>query len=41
MSLWQFREVVAETDVPVVDLTEPELKEGLGNLKQALGRGEQ
>jgi predicted HTH domain antitoxin len=39
MSLWEFRDLLAETDVPVVDLTEPELKKGHGNLKKALGGG--
>jgi len=36
MSLWEFQELMAETDVPVVDLTEPELKEGQGSLQKAL-----
>jgi predicted HTH domain antitoxin len=40
MSLWEFRDLMAETDVPVVELAEPELKEGHRNLKEALG-GEQ
>jgi predicted HTH domain antitoxin len=40
MSLWEFHELMAETDVPVVDLTEPELKEGQGNLQKALRNGE-
>lgn len=41
MSSWEFRDLLAETDVPVVDLTEPELKEGHKNLKEALRSGEQ
>jgi len=39
MSLWEFRELMAEADVPVVDLTEAELKEGHRNLEDALGGG--
>jgi predicted HTH domain antitoxin len=36
MSLWEFRDLMAETDVPVVDLAEPEPKEGYTSLKNAL-----
>jgi predicted HTH domain antitoxin len=37
MSLWEFRDLMAETDALAVDLAEPELKEGRGNLNDALG----
>ena len=36
MSLWEFHELMSENDVPMVDLTELELKEGHSHLKQAL-----
>ena len=36
MSLWEFLELMSDNDVPMVDLTELELKEGHSHLKQAL-----
>ena len=36
MDLWAFRDLIAEADVPVVDLAEAELAEGHQNLKDAL-----
>ena len=37
MSLWDFRDLMAEADVPVVDLADAELEEGHQNLRDALG----
>ena len=37
MSPWEFRDLVASTDVPVVDLDEAEIDEGHRTLKDALG----
>jgi predicted HTH domain antitoxin len=36
MSLWDFRDLIAESDIPVVSLAEAELDEGHQNLKDAL-----
>lgn len=40
LSLWDFQLLLADADVPVVDLTEAELAEGQRNLRKALGGGE-
>jgi len=37
IGIWEFREIMAEADVPVVDLAEGELREGHRNLRKALG----
>lgn len=36
MSVWDFRDLMAEADVPVVHLADTELAEGHQNLKDAL-----
>jgi len=41
MSLWDFHELLAEADVPMVDLAEADLAEGHRNLRTALGGEEQ
>jgi predicted HTH domain antitoxin len=35
MSLWDFQDLMAGEDVPLVDLSEAELKEGHRNLREA------
>jgi len=37
VSLREFQDLMAESDVPVVDVSEEELREGHRNLKEALG----
>jgi predicted HTH domain antitoxin len=41
VSLWEFRDIMAEADVPVVDLSADELDEGHRNLGEALSGGDE